>query len=273
MSAFDPANWGAQSVRPGSDHHAVLGPSDCPAVSVINGSGQGSFVFGCEHAGNRIPGSLGTLGLSRADLNRHIAWDIGAARLAEFLSDTLDSPAVLQAYSRLVYDCNRTASHPGAFVEEADGTFVAGNAALGAQEKAAREAAVYHPFHDGLSALLDRRRMAGERLSYVAVHSFNPEVRGQRRPWDVGFIYNQHATMSRFMIDWFRRHTGYAVGDNQPYSPLDAVDHTLRVQAEARSIPCTMIEVRNDHLRSEKGIGEWAVLIARALRAYDAQHQ
>jgi len=100
------------------------------------------------------------------------------------------------------------------------------------------------------------------------VHSFNDQVRGETRPWHVGFLYNQRSRMSQFLINWFRNNTDYQVGDNQPYSPLDAVDHTLRVQAEVRSIPYTMVEVRNDLLRTEKQIATWAALLARSLRAF-----
>ena len=40
------------------------------------------FVVVCEHASNRLPRALGTLGLWPADLERHIAWDPGAADVA-----------------------------------------------------------------------------------------------------------------------------------------------------------------------------------------------
>ncbi|MFG6585662.1 MULTISPECIES: N-formylglutamate amidohydrolase [unclassified Sulfitobacter] len=269
MSVCDQLAWDLRMENSPAKSDRLLCKADPPAVELLNERGTGGFVFGCEHAGNRIPLSLGSLGLSRAERTRHIAWDIGAARLTEKLSEKLDSPAVLQAYSRLVFDCNRTMDHPGAFVVDADGSYVSGNAGLNREEKSRREAEIYRPFHNALSAVLDRRRWVGERFSYVAVHSFNDEVRGQKRPWHVGFLYNQHSAMSHFLIDWFRKNTGYTIGDNQPYSPLDAVDHTLRVQAEVRSIPYTMIEVRNDLLRSDKSIAEWAALLTQALRAFE----
>ncbi|OUS04005.1 hypothetical protein A9Q96_16820 [Rhodobacterales bacterium 52_120_T64] len=247
--------------------------ADDPApVNLLNKGGQGAFVLGCEHAGNRIPKALGTLGLSDAERTRHIAWDIGTAQLTEKLSEKLDSPAVLQRYSRLVYDCNRTLDHPGAFVIDADGSHVSGNVKLSKEEKQQRERAIYRPFHSGLSDLIDRRLRSGERFSYVAVHSFNDQVRGEQRPWHIGFIYNQQPQLSRFLIDWFRSNTDYLVGDNQPYSPIDAVDHTLRVQAEARSVPNTMIEVRNDLLQTEKQIECWATLLAQSLEDFASAH-
>ncbi|MFU1476365.1 N-formylglutamate amidohydrolase [Roseovarius sp. C7] len=261
----------SEAADTGRDPGALLGPGDPPPVEVINPEGKGGFVFGCEHAGNLIPAGLGTLGLTAEELTRHIAWDIGAARLTALLSEDLDSLGILQRYSRLVYDCNRTASHPGAFIVDADGTHVSGNAGLTADDRAARETAIYRPFQEQASELTASRQRRAERFAYVAVHSFNAQVRGQARPWHVGVLYNQHSAMSHFLIRWFRENTGWQIGDNQPYSPLDAVDHTLRMQAETRSIPCTMIEVRNDLLRSEEQISSCAALLAQGLRAYAAQ--
>jgi|TARA_R110002073_G_scaffold29145_1_gene92055 predicted N-formylglutamate amidohydrolase len=269
MSVCDQHLWDLYLAGDSKSTRGLLSEKDPFPVKLLNYAGAGLFVFGCEHAGNRIPSALEKLGLSEAERTRHIAWDIGAAQLTEKLSEKLDSPAVLQRYSRLVYDCNRTASHPGAFVVEADGTHVSANADLNAADRQARERAIYRPFHQTLSQLTDQRRLAGRNTAFVAVHSFNDMVRGQSRPWHVGFLYNQQPQMSRFLIDWFRRNTDFNVGDNQPYSPLDGVDHTLRVQAEARSIPYTMVEIRNDLLRTKEAVERWVALLAQALCAYE----
>lgn len=246
----------------------ILGPSDPSPVVFLNDGGAGLFVLGCEHAGNAVPEMLETLGLTEAERERHIAWDIGGQALTRDISGRLDCPAIMQRYSRLVYDCNRTVDHPGAFVVEADGSQVVGNKLLSDTDKAAREREIYRPFHDQLTNLIERRRAQQTRFAYVAIHSFNEAVRGQKRPWHIGFIYNQHAAMSKHLIRWFETNTDYVVGDNAPYSPIDAVDHTVRVQAEVRGIPYSMIEVRNDLLRDEAGIGHWADLIARALQDF-----
>ncbi|WP_226562281.1 N-formylglutamate amidohydrolase [Salipiger thiooxidans] len=246
---------------------AVLGPSDCYPAEMVNPIGKGRFIFGCEHAGNKVPARLGTLGLSEMELTRHIAWDIGARRLTELLSARTDSPGILQRYSRLVYDCNRTIDHPGAFVTDADGSRVTGNSALSDLQKTMREREIYRPFHQELTSLIECRRQRAERFAYIAVHSFNETVRGEQRPWHIGFIYNQQSALSKRLIQWFQDNTNHIVGDNEPYSPVDAVDHTIRVQAEVRSVPYTMIEVRNDLLRNEDDIAYWADQIAYALEA------
>jgi predicted N-formylglutamate amidohydrolase len=54
-----------------------------PGFDVLCANGKSRFVILCDHASNRIPAELGGLGLGPSDLARHIAWDIGAAGVAE----------------------------------------------------------------------------------------------------------------------------------------------------------------------------------------------
>ncbi len=65
------------------------------------------FLLVADHAGKVIPRALGRLGLAEAELQRHIAWDIGIAGLGRLLADALDATLIRQNYSRLVIDCNR----------------------------------------------------------------------------------------------------------------------------------------------------------------------
>ena len=45
----------------------------------------------CDHASNRVPAELRDLGLSAYELGRHIAWDIGAADVAQRLAREFDT--------------------------------------------------------------------------------------------------------------------------------------------------------------------------------------
>lgn len=90
----------------------MLAPHEPPPLEVVNAQGTSDFFLICEHAGNRIPESLGDMGLSEEDRQRHIAWDIGARAVALELSKMLDAPLYMQRYSRLVCDCNRRPDVP-----------------------------------------------------------------------------------------------------------------------------------------------------------------
>jgi predicted N-formylglutamate amidohydrolase len=65
---------------------------------VLSGRADAGLVIVCDHAANAFPEGYGTLGLPPAALERHIAYDIGAAeltrRLARLMRALLDRPDV-----------------------------------------------------------------------------------------------------------------------------------------------------------------------------------
>jgi predicted N-formylglutamate amidohydrolase len=82
--------------------------ADEPApVTVQNENGRSPFLIVADHARNLVPRTLGRLGVPDAEFERHIAWDIGIAKVCRLLADELDATLVQQNYSRLVIDCNR----------------------------------------------------------------------------------------------------------------------------------------------------------------------
>src|SRR3954452_236378 len=124
----------------------ILEGEEGPAL-LVNGSGASRHVLVCEHASNRLPKSLGTLGLPESDLQRHIAWDIGAEQVARRLSRLLDAPLVLQRYSRLAFDCNRPPDSADAMPEISETTHIPGNRNLSPDAKLMRIHEIYRPFH------------------------------------------------------------------------------------------------------------------------------
>src|SRR3546814_12863973 len=97
------------------------------------------------------------LGLSPADLDRHIAWDIGAAALTRRLAEMLDAPAFLGAYSRLLIDLNRPLDIPGSIPVRSEATIVPGNDALSREERESRRDRIFAPFQQALAAAAERR--------------------------------------------------------------------------------------------------------------------
>src|SRR5258708_8467622 len=89
------------------DHSPLLGADEPPPFIEIGLQGRSSFVIVVDHASRRIPRRLNDLGLAASELQRHIAWDIGALGVARQVAAALDAPLVAQNYSRLVSDCNR----------------------------------------------------------------------------------------------------------------------------------------------------------------------
>lgn len=238
----------------------MLENEDSPVI-LVNEAGRSPYVLLCEHAGNRLPKQLGTLGLAEADLQRHIAWDIGAEPVSRTLSKLLDAPLVMQRYSRLAYDCNRPPESPGAMPEVSETTVIPGNKNLSAADKLSRIMAIYRPFHDAAAHLLDARAAAGVQSNVVSIHSFTPIYKGQQRHFELGILHDHDA---RLASDLIKRFPGLDARLNEPYGPQDGVMHTLNLQAAPRGLRHAMIEIRNDLISHERGQEEWARRLAAA---------
>lgn len=234
---------------------AILREGEESPLIAVNGQGTSPYVLICEHAGNRIPARLGSLGLAEADLQRHIAWDIGAENVARLLSRLIDAPLLLQRYSRLVYDCNRPPESPDAMPEVSELTRVPGNAGLSAADRLARVRDIYRPFHDGVAALLDSRACEGRTSLVVSIHSFTPVYKGKPRSVELGILHDHDTRLSSKLIKSF---PNVAARLNEPYGPKDGVMHTLNLHAAPRGLQHAMIEIRNDLIANERGQDEWA---------------
>ncbi|MGZ9035329.1 MAG: N-formylglutamate amidohydrolase, partial [Rhodospirillales bacterium] len=165
----------------------LLTAGEAPACEIVNIDGTASAVVVCDHASNKIPRRLGSLGLGDDDLATHIAWDPGAAEVARRLAEHLDAPLVLSGYSRLVVDCNRPLESPESIAVKSDGIPVPGNRDLNAASRAARVEGLFHPYHRAISEILDRRSAAGRPSLLLSVHSFTPVLNDSWRPWHVAF--------------------------------------------------------------------------------------
>src|SRR5690242_15485534 len=167
---------------------SLLAPDEPAPVRVLREDGRSDLFLTADHAGRCIPRRLGDLGVPATELDRHIAWDIGIAGVTERLSALLGATAVLQAYSRLVIDCNRNPEWPSAMPEVSELTPIPGNVGLSAAQRAARVREIFRPYHDRIGALLDARAAAGRRTVLVAMHSFTPVFKGERRDTQVGVL-------------------------------------------------------------------------------------
>ena len=247
--------------------------SDPAPVTVLNAEGASPFVLLCEHASNHIPSRYGALGVAEAELVRHIAWDIGAADLARRLSALLDAPLFLAGASRLLIDLNRPPGVPGSMPERSEDTVIPGNLGLGAEERAAREAAWFRPFHDAVTTLLDRRHAAGQPAVVVGVHSFTPRYQGVDRPWHAGVLFGAAEVFGRALAAAIGEGNDLVVGENEPYRIEPGLhDYTVPVHGDARGLDAALIEVRQDLLGDAGGIEDWALRLASALGRAAGRH-
>lgn len=250
----------------GSGGHTLLAADEPPPFMELGRQGQSNFVILVDHASPRIPRALGDLGLPTSELQRHIAWDIGALGVARRMAAALDAPLVAQNYSRLVIDCNRDPKVAASIPAVGESTEVPGNIGLSGDEIAARRAEIFDPYHDHVRALLDERLAAGRPTILVAQHSMTNIFKGQRREMHAAVLYNRDRRFAGLVLDRLRRETDLQIGDNEPYFVSDETDYTIPRHGEARGLPHVEIEIRQDLIGEDAGQHAWARLITRALQ-------
>jgi predicted N-formylglutamate amidohydrolase len=247
----------------------LLEPDEASPVEIVNAAGTASVVLVCDHAANRVPRRLGTLGLDAARLADHIAWDPGAADVARHLSVYLDAPLVLSGYSRLVIDCNRPLRSPESIAEASGGVPIPANHGLSSRERERRIAALFRPYHDAIDRLLDGRTRRSTLL--LSIHSFTPTLNGQSRPWHIGVSYGRDRRLAMLLLKALARDSEFIVGDNQPYPIEDDVDYTIPMHGEGRGLPSAMIEIRQDGIRTAAQAAAWAKRLAAAYRLIEVE--
>jgi predicted N-formylglutamate amidohydrolase len=245
--------------------HTLLDADEPAPVTIFNASGSSPLLIVADHAGNRIPRALGTLGVSDAERARHIGWDIGIASVCRRMAAELDACLIQQIYSRLVIDCNRPPGSVTSMPEISELTPIPGNIGLSDAAKAARIEEIFKPYHEAIGQELDRRKHGGLPVALIAMHSFTPRYKGMERPWHAGVLYNRDARFAHKLRELLLREAGMVVGDNEPYSVDDETDHTIPVHGERRRLHHIAIEIRQDLIAEESGQAAWAGRMARLL--------
>jgi len=237
-------------------------------VETVAGRLDAGVLIVCDHASNGIPPGYGSLGLKRETLERHIAYDIGAAELARALAARLYAPAVLSTFSRLLIDPNRGAEDPTLVMRYSDGAIVPGNARADAAEIARRLERFWAPYRNTVAAKVEAMMATGEPPALVSIHSFTPVWRGAPRRWKVGVLWDRDDRISKPLLKALAAEPDLhvdGVGDNEPYDGALAGD-TIDAVATARGLANALIEIRQDLIAEAPGALAWADRFARLLK-------
>lgn len=230
---------------------------------LIGENRPGRWLITCDHASNSVPPQIadGDLGLPHEDMERHIAYDVGAWGVAQHLAQLLDAPAVAANFSRLVIDPNRGEDDPTLVMKLYDGSIIPANRDADRAEVERRLNLCYRPYHATLA-----RMAALPHAVIVSVHSFTRQLRGRDpRPWHIGVLHTDDERFSAPLIDRLRAEDDLCVGVNQPYTgylPGDAIDR----HCTAHHRPNVLIELRNDLIADHEGQKYWAGRLAVMLQ-------
>ena len=235
------------------------------SYEIFGASRPGPWLITVDHASPRVPNEVagGDLGLDARDMNRHIAYDIGALGLARALGQHLESVVIASRFSRLVIDPNRGEDDPTLVMQLYDGSIIPANRGISPAAIEARRERYYRPYHAAISELAAARPAP----ALLSVHSYTPQLRGRPpRPWHVGVLYAQDDRLARPLLRRLAAEPNLVVGDNEPYTGAlkgDAMDRHGVQTGHAH----VLIELRNDLIATAEDQSAWASRLAPILNA------
>jgi len=241
--------------------------SKSDAFEALNAGAKSNVLILCDHASNRVPSAVngGSLGISEADMNRHIAFDIGARETALRLAEALKAPMLASRFSRLVIDPNRGEDDPTILMKIYDHTIIEANRHADAAEKQRRIEGYHRPYHAAIDAALSEVVSHGETPVLISIHSYTPQLNGRpKRPWHVGVLWDDDARIPVPLMEKLRANPEIVVGNNEPYSGELRGD-TMYFHASKNGYPHVLIELRHDLIDTSEGQAKWAAILAKPL--------
>src|SRR3954471_10456682 len=141
-------------------------------------AGQTSLLLISVHEGRHIPEQLHDpqgypLGISDdSDLERHIAFDLGAGEVTAHLAEETGAHVFKVTHSRLVADLNRYEDELECIAPSADGTEIPLNKALTGEQRNSRLAQFHRPILKRLDEFVDGlARKLGSEPFVISMHT------------------------------------------------------------------------------------------------------
>ena len=210
-------------------------------------------IISCEHAGNRVPDQYSDLFQNphaTRCLKSHLGWDPGAAEGAYLLSDTLHCELHQNTCTRLLVDVNRSLGSPTLLSKFTQ--------CLDQHLTAAIIDRYYRPYRSSLDESINRKVQQGIPIVHLSIHTFTPLFCGQRRRFDIGFLFDpDRIPEKRLCMKWRatlqKIRPRCRIRFNQPYLGIDdGFTTTNRSRYQSDEYIGIEVEVNNHiHRRSE----------------------
>jgi predicted N-formylglutamate amidohydrolase len=183
-------------------------------------------------------------------------YDLGALEVARAFGRRIGVTPFAATTTRLVVDLNRAPGNRN--------VFSAYSRPLAAEQRSAMLAAHYWPYRNAVEAAVAAAARAREPVLHVSTHSFTPELRGEVRHCDVGFLYDPARRGEvRFVEAWYaalrEAAPSLVLRRNYPYRGVsDSLVTHLRRRYDDRAYAGMELEINQKHV----GTPRWRALVA-----------
>ena len=234
------------------------------AKDFIKKKSVNNLIFICDHASNYIPKKFKQLGITKKELNSHIAYDIGAKTLTLELAKKLNQSYFLSNFSRLLIDPNRGKTDRDLIIKKSFETKIPGNLNISPEERKKRIKFFYNLYHENLACFVKEKIKIFESVYLISIHSFTKESLGINRGVEVGLLWNKNMNLL-LPIQKILIKKKIHFGRNFPYSGFH-FNHTLDKLNKTFSLDNITIEIRNDLICHEKGIKKYVDLFSNIFK-------
>ncbi len=231
-----------------------------------NKNHKNHIIFICDHAKNKIPLKYNNLGLTKKEIESHIAYDIGIEKFGIELTKKLKQTYIMSNFSRLVIDPNRSKSDLDLIVENPFGVKIPGNKNIKLKEKQNRIFNYYEKYHSKLLELVKKKTKIYEKIFLVSLHSFTKTCEKFDRGIEVGLLWNKNMNLL-LPIQEKLKLEGVSFGRNYPYSGFH-FNFTLDRLNNSFPFDNIAIEIRNDLICSKKGITKYVNIFSKIFRCF-----
>ena len=222
------------------------------------------IIFICDHASNKIPKKYENLGLQTENILSHIAWDIGAKLISLKLAKEMKACCFLSNFSRLIIDPNRELKDKDLIARNSFGVNIPGNKKISNIEKVQRLKSFHNKYHEGLSSIIEKKKLIKRELVLFSIHSFTKKSLFFDRPNEIGLLWNKDMSIAIPLYKELNK-LNINVGNNFPY-PGFYFNYTLDRHSLNGEIKNLSIEIRNDLICNRKGINKWGSILIRSLK-------
>lgn len=131
-------------------------------------------------------------------MRSHRGWDPGSLVLGRQLATAYDAPLIVNQFSRLLVDVNRSIGNARLFSEF--------SGVLSTDELTGLLESIYTPHRERVERAIASAIRAGACVVHVGVHSFVPRLNGRTRSADIGLLYDpQRPGEKSFCAQWQTR--------------------------------------------------------------------
>ena len=224
------------------------------------------LIFICDHASNFIPSNYNNLGLEEKHLKSHIAFDLGAKKFCQILSEELKQTSFYSNFSRLLIDPNRSEYSKQLIISKSAEIEIPGNQIIDNSEKEKRLKLFHRKYHLGLSNLITKKKKEFDKVYLISIHSFTKKFIDKKRGIEIGLLWNKNMNL---LVPIQKSLTDLNIhfGRNFPYSGFH-YNYTLDRHTQAGLIDNICLEFRNDLICNEKRIKKYINVFEKILTGF-----